>query len=128
MDIKKKELEVKRDIRGSLYEVLRPEDVGEGKFGQILITTAKPGQKKGGHYHLRKREWYCVISGDAKIEFENPKTHEKIEIRVTAEKPCVVEMPKGILHSIENIGSGEMTLLVYINESYRSNDPDTFRS
>jgi dTDP-4-dehydrorhamnose 3,5-epimerase-like enzyme len=126
MDLNIKKLEVLNDSRGWLTEILRPEDVGEAKFGQILITVAKPGQTKGGHFHKRKREWYLVIQGTARLNLNDAVTNEKKEIILDSAEPTLVEMPKNVMHSITNIGKHDMMLLVYISEPFNKIDPDTY--
>lgn len=57
-------LDVKRDSRGSLVEVFKPEYIGGSQIkGRFFITMAKPGMEKGKHSHERKVEWFCVIRG-----------------------------------------------------------------
>ncbi len=126
MKVSIRKLQVKRDERGMLYELLRAEHVGKSTFGQILITTAKPGMKKGGHYHNRKREWYCVIKGKGLLTLKNLNTKDSEIIELSADNPTIVEMPMGIFHQIENIGVEELILLVYISEEYNPNDSDTY--
>ena len=75
-----KQLDVKKDNRGWLAEILRVEDSGPHQFGQIIITVAYPGQTKGNHYHMRKREWYCVIKGKAKLTVVDRTTRQSTEL------------------------------------------------
>src|SRR3989344_5552664 len=102
MKLNIKKLDVKRDDRGWLAEIIRPEDVGFEKFGQILITTALPGKIKGKHYHKRKKEWYCVIKGNGLLTIQDRKTGEKNEMELRADNLMLVEIPIGYLHSLEN--------------------------
>jgi UDP-2-acetamido-2,6-beta-L-arabino-hexul-4-ose reductase len=37
-----------------------------------------------------------------------------------------VKITPGIIHAIKNIGNTNMVLIVYANESFNSEDPDTF--
>ncbi|MDG7013004.1 MAG: WxcM-like domain-containing protein [Nitrososphaerota archaeon] len=119
-------MEVKQDSRGWLAEILRVEDTGAHQFGQIIVSTAYPGQTKGNHYHLRKREWYCVIKGKAKLTVVDRRTRESTELVMEDVHPVVVEIPVGTLHWISNIGASDMYLLTYTDESFDLNDPDTF--
>lgn len=126
MKLKIKKLAVKKDDRGWLAEILRTEDVDGKKFGQILITTAHPGKIKGGHYHLRKREWYCLIKGRGLLILENRKSGERRELEIDDKNMVLVEIPKGVLHSIKNIGQDVMFLLAYTDEPFNPSDPDTY--
>jgi len=126
MKLKIKKLIVKRDQRGWLTEILRPEDVDKTLFGQIMLTTAYPGKAKGNHYHERKREWYCVIAGKGLLKVIDRKTRQIEEIVMDAENPVLVEIPTGSLHTITNMGNCEMILLTYTDEPFDLHDPDTF--
>ena len=106
---------------------MRAEDIGESPvFGQMLITVASPGQTKGNHYHLRKREWYCVIKGEGKVTITDRKTRGVFTYELGEKNLALLEIPVGKLHSITNIGNGEMMLLVYINQPFNPEDTDTF--
>lgn len=126
MKINTKELSVKKDTRGWLAEILRPEDVKVKQFGQILVTTAYPGETKGNHYHMRKKEWYCVIKGQAQLTLVDRKTQEKKEITMGDNSILLVEIPPNVIHSIKNTGQDEMYLIAYISEAFNPQDPDTY--
>lgn len=126
MKLQIKKIHVKSDPRGSFFEILRREDTGNHTFGQISISTAKPGEVKGGHYHIRKREWYFILQGKAKIEFIDRKTGEKKVISVNQKDHKVIEMPRNVAHTVTNTGKEELKILIYISESYDKKSADTF--
>lgn len=126
MRIKKKKLAVRKDMRGSFFEVLRPEDVGNPTFGQVYITTAKIGETKGKHYHTRKTEWFCVVKGEGLLSLVDKKTNIKTKIKMGEKNMIFVKIPPNWYHAIKNIGKEEMFLLAYIDESFNPDDPDTF--
>ena len=126
MKIDAKKLIVKKDTRGWLAEIVRPEDVGNDTFGLILVTTAKPGETKGNHYHKRKTEWYCVIRGRALLTLINNKTKEVKKLRMGENNMVLATIPPNHLHTIKNIGKNEMYLMVYVNELFKPSDPDTY--
>lgn len=126
MHLKVKKLDIKEDERGWLAEILRPEDIGDAHFGQILITTALPGKTKGNHLHKRKREWYCVLRGRGFLTVIDKDTGEKNSMEMGEHNMVLVEIPRGYLHLIENIGDTEMLLMAYTDEPYNPQDPDTF--
>ena len=122
-----KRLEVKKDERGWLVEILRSEALKKGdRFGQFLITTAYPGYIKGNHYHTRKFEWYCVIRGEGRLVLQDNTTGEKEDVFLTEEELSLVMIPPGITHAIENTGKDILSVLIYIDESFNESDPDTF--
>lgn len=116
-----KELEIKSDDRGNLIEVFKFPEVG-----QVFYSTSKPGVIRGNHYHTRKIEQFCVVEGTAKIRLRNRETNETKEYVVSGDAPKIVEMTVNWTHNIQNIGDGEMKLLVWSNEVFNPDDPDTF--
>jgi len=116
-----KKLEIKEDERGKLIEVFKIPN-----FGQILYSTSRPGVVRGNHYHTRKQEKFCVVDGKAKISLRNRKTNELKEYYVSGEKPEVVDMIVSWTHNIENVGKDELKLLIWVNEIFDPNDPDTY--
>ena len=114
-------LEIKKDDRGGFIEIFKLEH-----DGQVSYSTSKPGVVRGNHYHTRKLEKFCVLEGNAKIRLRNRETNEIREYIVSGERPQVVDMIPNWTHNIENIGTGEMKLLMWINEVFDPNDPDTF--
>lgn len=126
MSISVKSLDVKKDARGWLSEIIRSEDVDYKKFGQVLVTVANPGETKGNHYHKRKTEWYCVIKGRGILTIINRNNKEKKEIETGEENMALIKIPANYFHRIKNIGEEEMLLLVYTDEVFNRNDPDTY--
>jgi UDP-2-acetamido-2,6-beta-L-arabino-hexul-4-ose reductase len=122
-----KTLDVKKDERGWLAEVIRKEELVRGKeFGQFMMTTAYPGYVKGNHYHTRKYEWYCVLKGEAKLALVDINSGEREELLLNENQLKTVRIPPHVSHAIENIGTEMMYLLIYIDEPYNDKDPDTF--
>lgn len=116
-----KKLEIKSDERGNFVEVFKIPN-----FGQVSYSTTKPGVIRGNHYHTRKKEIFCVIEGEAKIRQRNRETNEIEEKIVSGSAPELVEMKINWTHNIQNIGNSEMKILIWINEIFDPNNPDTF--
>lgn len=121
MTTKPRKLEIKKDKRGRLVEIFKFPDMG-----QVFYSTSKPGIIRGNHYHKRKKEYFCVIEGRAKISLRNRRTNKLKRYTVSGNKPEVVEMWVGWTHNIKNIGKSEMKLIVWANEVFNPDDPDTF--
>lgn len=117
----KYELYTNIDERGELTELLKSE-----KFGQIFISTTKPGITRGNHYHHSKTEKFIVIKGKAKIGFRKIDEYFSFFYEVTGEKIEVIDIPPGYTHSITNIGDTELVTLFWSNEIFDSSNPDTF--
>lgn len=121
-----KDLKKHVDNRGWLAEFFRPESVGSDKLGQVTITTAHPGIVKANHYHKRKHEWYCVIQGKMELALKNNKTNEKESIVLSDEELKLVKISPNISHGFKNVGKDMLYLLMYIDEPFDPDDPDTF--
>lgn len=121
-----KNLQTKKDYRGWLIELIRPEDVKNKLFGQVLVTAAYPGQTKGGHYHAKKTEWYCAIKGEGLLTITNIKTEKSVTYKLGEKNIKLVKIPPNYAHSIKNIGKEEMLVIAYVDEAFSAMDPDTF--
>lgn len=115
------DLQEHRDERGVFCELVRTKECG-----QVSVSTTNPNVVRGGHYHNTKMERFIVIKGKAKIEFEHVITHEKIEFEVSGDKLQYVTIPVGYQHSINNIGDDELVLILWANELFDTNKPDTY--
>ncbi len=111
------------DERGDFVEMLKTLDAG-----QFSYFTALPGVTRGGHYHHSKTEKFLVISGKARFGFRNMITGEIHEIFTSGEKPEVVETVPGWTHNITNIGDEKMIAMLWANEIYNRESPDTIPS
>ena len=60
------------------------------------------------------------------IKFEHVLTHETYEFEVSGDKLQYVNIPVGYQHSINNIGDDELILILWANELFDPNRPDTF--
>lgn len=114
-------LKLNTDDRGTFVEVFKLE-----KGGQISFSTTRPGITRGNHYHVRKNEKFCVVSGQASIKLRRIGTDKVIEYKVSGDQPAWVEMPIYYTHNITNTGDRELVTLFWINEHFNPDDPDTF--
>lgn len=109
------------DPRGVFVEMLKTKD-----SGQFSFFTAHPGITRGGHYHHTKTEKFLVLKGRALFKFRNVVTDEYYEITTTDDKPQVVETVPGWTHDITNIGDDEMIVMLWANEIFDKEQPDTY--
>lgn len=109
------------DERGSFTELVKTNTAG-----QVSISISKPGVIRGNHYHHTKIERFIVVKGHAKIKFTNIITNESYEFEVDDKKTEVVTIPVGYTHNIENIGNDEMILIIWCNELFDKEKPDTY--
>jgi len=126
MPIEARPLDQKTDNRGRVFEVFRSEHVPKGGFGQVYVFTGSPGSVKGNHYHARKTEWFCVISGQGELILCDRESLHRECITLSGDRPMVVTIPAGVAHAIRTLSNTEMIVLAYVTESYNSEDPDTY--
>ena len=65
------------------------------------------------------------INFKIRIRFRNILTEEVIEYFVSSEKLEVVDIPVGYTHNIENLGDMDMVTVMWANEQFDPNNPDT---
>ena len=108
------------DDRGGFVEMLKTKD-----SGQFSFFTAYPGVTRGGHYHHTKTEKFLVIKGRARFGFRHIVTDETFELIISGEDPQVVDTVPGWTHDITNIGDEEMIVMLWANEVFDHDYPDT---
>ncbi len=108
------------DPRGSFVEMLRTPD-----SGQFSYFTAHPGITRGGHYHHSKTEKFLVLQGKARFGFRQILTNDTYEIVTSGDTPQVVETVPGWSHDITNIGDDTMIVMLWANEMFDREQPDT---
>lgn len=109
-----------RDERGVFNEFLKTKQAGQFSF-----FTAHPGITRGGHYHHTKNEKFLVIKGQALFKFEHVITGERYELCVDSGTPEVVETVPGWSHDVTNVGSEELIVMLWANEIFDREAPDT---
>jgi UDP-2-acetamido-2,6-beta-L-arabino-hexul-4-ose reductase len=108
------------DPRGVFAEMLRTAD-----SGQFSFFTAHPGITRGGHYHHTKTEKFLVVKGTARFGFRHIVTGERCDLTVHGAEARIVETVPGWVHDITNIGDDEMFVLLWANEAFDPQAPDT---
>lgn len=114
-------LKMNIDNRGSFTEFIRTPD-----RGQVSVNISKPGITKGNHWHHTKNEKFLVVSGEGVIRFRKIDEEKVIEYRVSGEKMEVVDIPTGYTHSIVNTGNVDMVTVMWVNECFNPEKPDTY--
>ena len=109
------------DPRGVFVEMLKTRD-----SGQFSYFTAHPGITRGGHYHHTKTEKFLVIKGQALFRFRHMQTGETYELRTDGSRAEVVETVPGWTHDITNTGQDEMVVMLWANEVFDREKPDTY--
>ncbi|AMV71879.1 capsular polysaccharide biosynthesis protein CapF [Desulfuromonas carbonis] len=114
-------LKMNVDERGSFTEFLRTPD-----RGQVSVNISRPGITKGNHWHHTKNEKFLVVKGQGVVRFRKIGSEEVIEYPVSGEKLEVVDIPTGYTHNISNTGEGDLVTVMWVNEPFDPERPDTF--
>lgn len=114
-------LDMHRDQRGSFTEFIRTPD-----RGQVSVNIQHPGIIKGNHYHHTKNEKFLVVQGTGLIRFRKLGEETIIEYPVSGEHLEVIDIPVGYTHDIINTGTVDMITIMWANEAFDQERPDTF--
>lgn len=109
------------DDRGSFTEIFKTPE-----RGQFSINVIKPGIKKGEHYHNTKCEKFLVVNGRALIQFRQIDSVEVMNYYTSSEDLEVIDIPVGYTHNIINIGEEDLVTLIWANEVFEQENPDTY--
>lgn len=116
------DLKMNVDNRGSFTELVHTLNCG-----QVSINISRPGITKGEHWHHTKWEQFIVVSGHGLIQQRKVGTDEVIEYEVSGDKIQSVIMLPGYTHNIINLSdTDDLVTVMYCNEIFNSNRPDTF--
>ena len=111
------------DPRGTFVEMLKTPDCGQFSF-----FSALPGITRGGHYHHTKTEKFLVIKGKAKFGFRHMLTNETFQIETSGDNPQMVETVPGWTHDVTNVGDEELLCMLWANEIFDRDKPDTYHA
>jgi UDP-2-acetamido-2,6-beta-L-arabino-hexul-4-ose reductase len=108
------------DPRGPFVEMLKTPDAG-----QFSYFIARPGVTRGDHYHHTKTEKFLVIQGKAHFGFRQIATDETHELVTQGGEGRIVETIPGWTHNITNIGEDDLICMLWANEIFDRDRPDT---
>ena len=130
--VKVKKLKVIPDERGRLMEILRNDDDMFIKFGQVYMTTAKPGVVKAWHWHKLQYDSFTCVSGNMRLALydarEGSETKGELqEFEISLDNPMVVRIPPGVYHGFKCTGKEEAIVINTVTEPYNHKSPDECR-
>jgi UDP-2-acetamido-2,6-beta-L-arabino-hexul-4-ose reductase len=108
------------DERGVFVEMLKTPDCG-----QFSYFTAGPGVTRGQHYHHTKTEKFLVLAGRARFGFRHMLSGETFHLETEGGQGRIVETVPGWTHDITNVGDQEMIVMLWANEIFDHDRPDT---
>ncbi len=129
-----KPLKVIPDDRGRLMEILREDDPIFERFGQVYVTTAKPGVVKAWHYHkLQADHWVC-LAGRARVGLydareDSPTRGQVNEFLMSPEEPFLVKIPVGVWHGFKGLAPDRESMIMNVPTlMYNYQTPDEYRA
>ena len=114
-------LDSHKDDRGSFTEFIRTPD-----RGQVSVNVIRPGITKGNHWHHSKNEKFLVVKGRGRISFRKYGEEDIYDHFVDDSSFTVVDIPTGYTHSITNVGEEDMVVVMWANEAFDPDRPDTY--
>jgi dTDP-4-dehydrorhamnose 3,5-epimerase len=123
---------VPRD-HGVITEIFRPEWDPTGQpVVQIYQSRLFPGALGAWSCHMRSTDRLFVSQGHLKIVLydarEDSKTKGRLmELHAGDMRPCLVVLPPGIWHGLQNLGNVDALVLNCPTEAYNYKDPDHYR-
>ena len=130
--VKIKELKVIPDERGRLMEILREDDAIFKKFGQVYMTTAKPGAVKAWHYHKLQIDNFTCIIGSIRLALYDARTNsptfkEVNEFILSLDTPRLIQIPVNVYHGFKCISDNEAVVINVPTRVYNRTSPDEYR-
>jgi dTDP-4-dehydrorhamnose 3,5-epimerase len=120
-------LDVKKDERGWLAEIMRSGRLVDGtRMSQLFVTVGNPGKTKGKHFHRRKTEWFSVVNGSANLYLCDTRTGEERVVLMGEKNMVTVTIPPHVAHAIASDGNTPFYLIVVASEDFNPDDADTF--
>jgi len=130
--VKIKKIASHDDSRGYFREILRDDDRLLKRFGQISVSSTKPGIIKAFHWHRLQDDFFYVVSGKAYVVLydmrKNSKTFgRKMSFEMSEDNPKLLFIPKKVAHGYKALGSRQLVMLYTMTKSYNAKSPDEFR-
>jgi dTDP-4-dehydrorhamnose 3,5-epimerase len=128
-----KDLAVIPDERGRLQEILRSDDDGFKRFGQVYVSTTYPGVVKAWHLHKVQEDNFCCVKGMVKLVLydsrdESPTKGTVTEYFIGELNPKLVRVPAGVYHGWKCISQEESIVVNVPTEPYNRESPDEYRA
>ena len=130
--VRVKKLNIIKDDRGRLMEILRNDDELFNEFGQVYMTTAFPGVVKAWHYHKQQTDNFTCIRGKMLLGLydareESSSYGETMRFEISLDTPMVVQIPEMVFHGFKCMGQEEAVVINVVTRPYDRMNPDEFR-
>ena len=127
-----KKLKIIPDDRGRLMEIMRADDKFFKKFGQVYMTTAKPGVVKAWHYHRLQEDNFTCVHGKMRLALydarKSSSTYGEVnDFIISLEDPMLVTIPKNVYHGFKCVSDCEAVVINNPTNMYNYKVPDEYR-
>jgi oxalate decarboxylase/phosphoglucose isomerase-like protein (cupin superfamily) len=112
---------------------LQKSKVFEGNsIDDIIIQSINVGQKRGGHYHKQKTEWFLPLSGKATLLWSDNLTAKRSQLKTLTmeanlKEPYVYKIPSLVAHWTENNCSQPFVMAIFNTKEYDQKNTDTYK-
>ena len=109
-------------VNGELTVVWRDWDgIVKNEPKMIYVSSVNPGERKGPHTHTKRNSYFVCIHGEIVFIIQK-KSGEYQEVRVKAETPVLVFIPKNVPTAHINISDSISRVLTLADVSWKPND------
>jgi len=113
--------DIKKNKNGSFLELFKSK-----YFGQISLLEVRGKNTRGNHFHHTKFEKFLVIHGKLKYVSKSMIDNNKFSTIIDSNKISIVNTIPGHFHYLENFSKRPAKVLIWSNEIFNKNVPDTF--
>ena len=127
-----KKLKIIPDDRGRLMEILRRDDAAFSQFGQVYMTTARPGVVMAWHYHKLQDDNFTCVHGKMRLALydsrEGSPTYKEVnDFVISLDDPMLVHIPKLVYHGFKCVSDCEAVVINNPTNMYNHKKPDEYR-
>jgi dTDP-4-dehydrorhamnose 3,5-epimerase len=125
-------IEIARDNRGSLLELLSQRNGAHDEIVHTYIVKPKPGSVRGWVLHKHQRDRLVYVDGTLDIllydvRADSPTFGVGQHIKATGDQPLYLEIPEFVAHCVGNFGTEEATFVNLPTKVYDLGNPDKHR-
>lgn len=117
-------LEEHVDERGNLIEIVKD------KVAQVNMLWIGKGKSRGGHFHKKNGEWFCVVKGLVQFDLNkvdsNCVSKGKSSHVFSGDAPMLVWIPPFVVHTLENKTEESAMVLVAAMVPFSESKDDVF--
>jgi dTDP-4-dehydrorhamnose 3,5-epimerase len=127
------EVTTQLDERGSLCELFDPRwGWSKDPLVYVYMATLRPGITKGWALHKKHEDRYFILFGEIEVVFydersDSPTRGLVSKVALSEFRRCLMNIPPGIWHADQNIGSKDAVILNFPTLPYDHADPDKYR-